>query len=56
LTRDPAEKVDTRVLDVLYSLPGDTQSVFVGQQLDVFLQSDAMVKDASAPRRLTRKD
>jgi len=56
LTRDPSEKVDTRVLDVLYALPAGSQTVFVGQQLDVFLKSDAVVKDASAPRRLTRKD
>ncbi len=38
LTGDNSERVDTRVLQVLYSLPDDPPArVYVGQQMDVFL-------------------
>jgi multidrug resistance efflux pump len=38
LTGDNTERVDTRVLQVLYSLPDDRPAaVYVGQQMDVFL-------------------
>ncbi|MFO0889759.1 MAG: efflux RND transporter periplasmic adaptor subunit [Isosphaeraceae bacterium] len=38
LTGDNSERVDTRVLQVLYALPDSPQErVFVGQQMDVFL-------------------
>jgi multidrug resistance efflux pump len=38
LTGDNSERVDTRVLQVLYALPDDRPTkVFVGQQMDVFL-------------------
>ena len=53
LTGDAAEKVDTRVLEVLYALPAKTSGYFVGQQLDVFLDTDASLKDASQARSLT---
>ncbi|MBI2826754.1 MAG: biotin/lipoyl-binding protein [Planctomycetia bacterium] len=53
LTRDATEMVDTRVLEVLYSLPPGRRSVFAGQQLDVFIETDSPVKGASAPRQLT---
>jgi hypothetical protein len=37
LTGDNAERVDTRVLQVVYALPDDrTFRVFVGQQMDVY--------------------
>lgn len=32
------QRVDTRVLQVIYALPEKTQSVFVGQQMDVFIE------------------
>jgi len=32
------ERVDTRVLQVIYALAEDDRSVFVGQQMDVFIQ------------------
>jgi HlyD family secretion protein len=37
LTGDNTERVDTRVLQVIYALEGAEGRVFVGQQLDVFL-------------------
>lgn len=40
LTNDISEKVDTRVLQVLYRLKKDDQRVYVGQQMDVFIKAD----------------
>jgi len=37
LTGDNTERVDTRVLQVIYALPEAAARVYVGQQLDVFL-------------------
>jgi multidrug resistance efflux pump len=37
LTGDNTERVDTRVLQVIYALKGGDGRVYVGQQLDVFL-------------------
>lgn len=53
LTRNSSEQVDTRVLDVLYALPAGSQNVYVGQQLDVFIESDSAIKGANAPRQVT---
>lgn len=53
LTGDAAEKVDTRVLEVVYSLPPGTKNVFVGQQLDVFIETSSAVKGANSPRMVT---
>lgn len=39
LTNDIEEKVDTRVLHVTYRFKKD-QKIFVGQQMDVFIESD----------------
>lgn len=38
LTGDATERVDTRVLQAIYSIENDDRTVFVGQQLDVFIQ------------------
>ena len=38
LTGGATERVDTRVLQVVYSFPGDALPVYVGQQMDVFIQ------------------
>ena len=38
LSGDNMERVDTRVLHVIYSLDEDDRSVFVGQQMDVFIR------------------
>lgn len=39
LTGDSTERVDTRVLQVLYSFDPSALQVYVGQQMDVFLES-----------------
>jgi RND family efflux transporter MFP subunit len=40
LTGDTTERVDTRVLELIYSFePGDRQ-VFIGQQVDVFIEAE----------------
>ena len=39
LTGDSAERVDTRVLQVIYSFPGGSLPVYVGQQMDVFIEA-----------------
>jgi RND family efflux transporter MFP subunit len=38
LTGDNTERVDTRVLQVIYALDDSTRRVFVGQQLDVYVE------------------
>jgi multidrug efflux pump subunit AcrA (membrane-fusion protein) len=39
LTGDNTERVDTRVLQVIYALEKEHDAVFVGQQMDVFIES-----------------
>ena len=40
LTGDNSERVDTRVLQVIYALPDDRKaSLYVGQQMDVYLEA-----------------
>jgi multidrug efflux pump subunit AcrA (membrane-fusion protein) len=39
LTGDSTERVDTRVLQVIYRVDSDDLSLFVGQQLDVFIEA-----------------
>jgi multidrug resistance efflux pump len=41
LTGDNTERVDTRVLQVIYALEPGTQGLYVGQQMDVFIDSKA---------------
>jgi multidrug resistance efflux pump len=58
LTGDNTERVDTRVLQVIYALPACDGRLYVGQQLDVFLdlaaappaRSDAATGSLSFPR------
>lgn len=38
LTGSTTERVDTRVLEAIYALPAGVEGVYVGQQLDVFLE------------------
>jgi multidrug resistance efflux pump len=40
LNGDGVERVDTRVLRVIYALPPEARRVYVGQQLDVFIDAD----------------
>ena len=39
LTGDSTERVDTRVLQVVYRIERDDLPLFVGQQLDVFIDA-----------------
>jgi HlyD family secretion protein len=51
LTGDNSERVDTRVLQVLYALPAEDERpipVYVGQQMDVYLEAYPPSKSASA--------
>lgn len=41
LTGDSTERVDTRVLQVIYRIKGDAPTLFVGQQMDVFINGGA---------------
>ena len=41
LTGDGSERVDTRVLQAIYSIDGVDAPVFVGQQLDAFIEASA---------------
>jgi multidrug resistance efflux pump len=41
LTGDNTERVDTRVLQVIYALDATNKPVYVGQQLDVFIDVEA---------------
>ena len=44
LTGDSAERVDTRVLQVLYSFDPKSLPVYVGQQMDVFIEAPPIGK------------
>jgi len=46
LTGENTERVDTRVLQVLYAIERSEHPVYVGQQLDVFIDTDTTVADA----------
>ena len=39
LTGDGTERVDTRVLEAIYALAQDAPPVFIGQQMDVFIEA-----------------
>jgi hypothetical protein len=39
LTGDIAERVDTRVLELVYSFDPDGLPVYIGQQVDVFIEA-----------------
>ena len=41
LTGDSTERVDTRVLQIIYRVEGDDVPLFIGQQLDVFIDARA---------------
>ncbi|HWG42901.1 MAG TPA: HlyD family efflux transporter periplasmic adaptor subunit [Gemmataceae bacterium] len=45
LTGDNTERVDTRVLQVIYSLQTKGKSIFVGQQLDVFIDVGSPIEE-----------
>lgn len=48
LTGNNDERVDTRVLQVLYEIEGENPSIFVGQQIDVFLNATTVPQDTAS--------
>ena len=53
LTGESTERVDTRVLQALYSFPRNALNVYVGQQMDVFIQAAPISGIATAPTTQT---
>ena len=49
LTGDNTERVDTRVLQVIYEINAAEQTLFVGQQMDVFLDAQSPPEPDSKP-------
>lgn len=42
LSGDGTERVDTRVLEVIYALPDGSRTAYVGQQMDVFIEAEPL--------------
>ena len=42
------ERVDTRVMQIIYKVNSTFSNLFVGQQVDLFISSDALSSSASA--------
>jgi multidrug resistance efflux pump len=53
LTGESTERVDTRVLQALYSFPRNALNVYVGQQMDVFIQAAPISGIGTAPTTRT---
>jgi len=54
LTGDTTERVDTRVMQVLYGFPREALNAYVGQQMDVYIEAPemgAMHRPEAAPAR-----
>jgi multidrug efflux pump subunit AcrA (membrane-fusion protein) len=51
LTGSPTERVDSRVLQVIYSFDAKALPLYVGQQMDVYIESAA---SPSQPKKLTQ--
>ena len=51
LTGESTERVDTRVLQALYSFPRASLPVYVGQQMDVFIEAQPFGASATAAAR-----
>lgn len=45
LTGDPTERVDTRVLQVVYSFDPKTMPVYLGQEMDVYIKAERISPD-----------
>jgi hypothetical protein len=50
LTGDSTERVDTRVMQIVYSFKGDTLVVFPGQLMDVFIEDQSGLAPPHASR------
>ena len=55
LTGDSTERVDTRVLQVMYQVDTDNLRLFVGQQMDVFIDASETKVAYGAPSVPTRE-
>ncbi|MEO6184213.1 MAG: efflux RND transporter periplasmic adaptor subunit [Verrucomicrobiota bacterium] len=56
LTGDSAERVDTRVLQIVFELNRPQTPLYVGQQVDVFIQRNATVSDDTTNKNsITKK-
>ncbi len=55
LTGDSAERVDTRVLQIVFELNRPQTPLYVGQQVDVFIQRSAAVSDPAITNAITKK-
>ena len=55
LTGNPTERVDSRVLQVVYSVDAKDLAVYVGQQVDVYIQTQADAAPIKVPRATTGK-
>ena len=50
LTGDSTERVDTRVLEVIYRVKDQNASLYVGQQMDVYIKTpDAVNMSRQGP-------
>ena len=49
LTGESTERVDTRVLQVIYAFDRGTMPVYVGQQMDVYVEAAPVENTAAAP-------
>jgi hypothetical protein len=55
LTGDSMERVDTRVLQVIYSFdPSSLKNVYVGQQMDVFIEDLSAAHSANGPTTVAK--
>ena len=45
LTGDSTERVDTRVLQIVYAFDREDLAVYVGQQMDVFIEAPPLEAD-----------
>ena len=50
LTGDSTERVDTRVLQVIYSYNGKNMNAYAGQQVDVYIKADPLSADSDKPK------
>jgi HlyD family secretion protein len=48
LTGDSTERVDTRVLQVIFSFEPGELPIYVGQQMDVFIEASAPIEQRPA--------
>lgn len=48
LTGDSTERVDTRVLQVIYRVKGENAPLYVGQQMDVYIETSASLRVGGA--------